>query len=602
MAIEITPRNTAKSASHITSASTSETRKKREQPVLALVILLLFGALLFSPAVFAPLFLDDHLQASMVEGTWPAPRSPFDLYSFVDDGDRAALASRGLLPWWSDAHLTIRFFRPLASLLLYVDHRVLAHAALPMHLHSLAWWVLAVLAARALFRRVLPRRPASIATAIFALAPCHALPLAWVANRETLIALCFGSLALSAQVRFREDRTAGRALAASGLFALALFAGGEYALSFGGYVVAMELGRSSESLVRRVSAWLTFAAPAAAYLTLRGVLGYGAAASGFYSDPLHEPRAFLANAPWRGVALLATGWLGFDTESFRTGVWRSVLSAAVVLTALALVLPLRRLLAASSPRERRAVLWLLVGSLLALVPTLAVVPARRLLGVGTLGIAAVVAMLVDHAWFPREGEPRVARGLAGSLSAVTALGLGFVHFVHAPGISFLASELHRSDASDFAGRVAWVRARTGPPAEAHIGVVRGMAGVFFAPFALDPRGETPATWRVLSQAGHVLVLRRGPRTLDVVAGQGRGLYPIGERNLYRSTDAPLRKDDVIAAPGFQVTILETGPAGPRSARFEFDDDPDGLVWLSDAFEATRDVELPSEGFGAPFDP
>jgi len=279
-----------------------------------------------------------------------------------------------------------------------------------------------------------------------------------------------------------------------------------------------------------------------------------------------------------------------------------MLAGIVLATMVGLVIPIRRAFAALEPRQRAALTWLLVGSLLALVPTLAVVPARRLLGVSMLGIAPVVAVLLERAWFPRSDEPRVSRGRGASLASLAALGLGFAQLVHGPGTAWLQTNQHRADASDFASRVAWLRGRVGDPTTAKIGVVRGTAGVFFAPFSLDPRGVTPARWCVMAQAGHVLALRRDLYTVDLVATQGRGLYPIGERNLYRSEAAPLHTGDVIVVPGLRVTILEAGAAGPRSARFVFDDDPATLVWVNETFAETREVELPAVDFGEPFDP
>ena len=596
-----TPELRGKDASYIGAHPTSETRKKRLRAWLV-VIVVAAGAVIFSPAVSAPLFLDDFLQGAMVEGTFPAKRSAFDLYAFVDDGDRAALQARGLLPWWTDSSLAIRFFRPLSSALLWIDHSVFSHRALPMHLHSLAWWLAAVLAARALFARLLSPRVALFATAIFALAPCHALPLAWVANRETLVCLVFGALALAAQARWRDERRLRDGLIAAALFVLALLGGGEYALCFGGYVVAMDLGRRGESIGRRLSGWAPFAVPALAYLAVRGVLGYGTAASGFYSDPLREPGAFFTNAPWHAVALLATGWLTLDAEQWRLGAARWMLGGMVLATMVGLVIPLRRAFAALEPRQRAALTWLLVGSLVALVPTLAVVPARRLLGVSMLGIAAVVAVLLDRAWFPRSGEAGVARGPAASLASLAALGLGFTHLVHGPGTSWLQSEQHRFDASDFGSRVGWLRDRVGDPARARVGLIRGSAGAFFAPFALHPRGITPARWWVLAHAGRVLALRRDVYTLELVATRGQSLYPIGERNLYRSEAAPLHEGDVVVVPGLRVTILEVEEAGPRAARFAFDEDPETLVWVNDMFGATKEVELPAVDFAEPFDP
>jgi hypothetical protein len=219
-----------------------------------------------------------------------------------------------------------------------------------------------------------------------------------------------------------------------------------------------------------------------------------------------------------------------------------------------------------------------------------------------IGVSLVVALMLERVWFPAEGEANVSRGRAASLASLAALALGFAHLVHGPGTAWLQSRQHRADAREFQSRVGSLRARVGEPAGADVGVVRGLAGAFFAPFALDPRGRTPRRWCVLSHAGHVLALRRDALTLDLVAAPGRGLYPVGERNLYRSEDAPLKAGDKIAVRGLQVTVLETGEAGPRSVRFVFDADPGAYTWINDAFEDAIAVELPQPGFGEPFEP
>lgn len=596
-----TPEITGNDASYIVSSGAAETRKKSRRPLLELALLLAIGAALFSPSVLTPLFLDDYLQGAMVEGTFPAARSAFNLYDFVNDHDRATLTDRGLLPWWTHPNLALRFFRPLSSALLWVDHRVFSHAPLPMHLHSLFWWAVAVLAVRALYKRLFSPRVTLLATAIFALAPCHSLPLAWVANRETLVCLTFGALALVAQARWRSTRHARDAALAAVLFAVALLGGGEYALCFGGYVLAMDLVLG-ESMPKRVVGWAPFLVPALGYLAVRGALGYGTAGSGFYTDPVNDPGAFLAGAPSHAVTLLATGWLTFDVEAWRVGAARWILAAIVGVAAVGLYVPVRRALSALSPAARNAAVWMLVGSVLSLVPTLAVVPARRLLGISMVGVSLVVALLLERAWFPLPGEANVSRGRAASLASLAALGLGFAHLVHGPGTSWLQARQHRVDAADFQSRVSLLRSRIGDPTRASVGVVRGLSGAFFAPFALDPRGRTPRKWCVLSHAGHVLVLRRDVLTVDLVAAEGRGLFPSGERNLYRSEAIPLRVGDHIAVRGLSVTILEVGEAGPRSARFVFDSDPGDLVWINDAFEDTLAVELPQPGFGEPFEP
>ena len=566
-----------------------------------IAIVFLVGVIVFLSAIRAPLFLDDYLHVAMVDGTFPVKRSPFDLYAFVDDGDRAALYERGLLPWWSDTRLTIRFFRPLSSALLWVDHKVFAHAALPMHLHSFVWWIAAVLAVRFFFLRFFSRRVTLLATAIFALAPCHSLPLSWVANREALISLAFGALGLSAYARFRTERLPKHALVATLLFALALAGGGEYALAFGGYVAAYDLVRRGETIARRAIGWLPFVVPAVVYLVVRGMLKYGTAGSGFYSDPLRDARAFFLKAPGRAVAQLADAWLTWGTEGWRTGWEKWVLAALVIGAGIGLYLPIRRAFAALAMEPRMNARWLLLGSTMALVPTLAVVPNMRLLGVAEIGVALTVALVLERAWFGA-GSEALPKTREAQLAALAALLLGFTHLVHGPGTSWLSSRQHQKDAEEFDTRVAFLRSRAPDPKNAEIGIFRGGPVLFFLPFALDPHGATPKRWFVPSQAGHVLVLHPESRVIELVVAQNRSLYPIGEHNLYRSEDAPLRAGRVIRIPGARVTVLGVGDLGPRHARFELDFDPEGLVWINDGIESVNDAELPPLGTGAPLDP
>jgi len=223
-------------------------------------VLFAVGLLAFLPSLTSPFLLDDYLHVAMVDGTFPSPRGPLQLYDFVSDADRSLLVQRGILPWWSHPQLTIRFFRPLSSALLWVNHRVFGDHPLALHVHSLLWWCLAVLAVHALYRRSFSTRVTWMATAIFALAPCHAIPLAWLANFEVLVSLGMGGFALAFHARWRERRSIGAAIAAALLFGVALL-GGEYALCFAGYVVALELVRA-DGLLRRAVGVLPFAVPA----------------------------------------------------------------------------------------------------------------------------------------------------------------------------------------------------------------------------------------------------------------------------------------------------------------------------------------------------
>jgi hypothetical protein len=580
--------------------------------------LLLAGAIVFSPALRSHYLLDDYLHASMVAGAYPAPRGPFDLYNFVTDADRAILLDRGMLPWWSDPRLTIRFFRPLSSALVWLEHRALGPleghtlGTRLLHFHSFLWWGAVVLVAHAFFRRLLARRPARIATVVFALAPCHALPLGWLANREVLVSLAFGIPGLTVYLRWRGalrpdgegggssgGRLRDAALAAL-LFGLAML-GGEYAICLAGYIVAFEATREPFGRFwQRVAGMLPFAVPTVAYLALRRSLGCGTLGSGFYADPIREPRTFLAYVPRRLTTLLLDEWFSLDHQTLipQTQWW--LLALIGLAAAVIVLLPLRRVLARLDEPQRRVAEWLAPGSVLALAPVLAVVPSPRVLGASMLGAAAVVAWLLDHAWF----SERAPTGRGDERIGFAALVVGFAQLVHAPMTGWLIGRYYQDEADTFLEHTSALRARMEDPANTELVVARAIASAFFLPFAIDPHGVPPARWRVLSQTGHVLAIRRDDRTLDLIVPATQSIFPAASGNLFRSEQSKLSVGEVFTVPGLRATVLDMGDTGPRAVRIELDrplDDPP-YFWISDTTRGFLDATPPAEGFGKPLDP
>jgi hypothetical protein len=560
------------------------------------------GCFLYLPAVRTPFLLDDYLHASMVAGDTGLQRGPFDLYDFVNDADRASMLDRGLLPWWTHPHLTIRFFRPLSSLLRWMELRGLGvspSAILLMHLHSLLWWLLAVLAVRALYQRSLAPRAALFATAIFALGPWHLLPIAWLANREVLLCTAIGIPSLSSYLRFRDERRARDALLAA-LGFLVAFGCGEYAFCLGGYVLADELLRRGESPLKRALSLLPFALPAAAYLVVRRLIGYGTYGSSFYADPLSEPRKLLMVAPRRLLALIAESWCTLGTDAWGTDASRTTIAVVVLVMGLLLVVPILRTLRALEEPMRARGARLLVGSLLALIPVLPAVPAPRVLGMSAIGMAAMVGLLLDHAWFP--STPPLRRGYAELTSLVATL-MGFLQLVHGPVATFLAGKDLRASAEYYAYTSRRLAAHLAKEGRGEIQVLRGAAGAFFGPFAFAIAGSPPVRWRVLAQASHVLVVRTDERTLELRAPPKEALYPEGAGNLFRDAGTPAQVGDHYALPGLTVTILQVNEHGPTRARVRYDRplDDAAYAFIDERVDGLHVSKLPRVGFGAPFD-
>ena len=550
--------------------------------------------MLYLPCVDTPYLLDDYMHAGMVSGRLGIVRGPFDLYDFVNDADRATFVQRGLLPWWADARLKIRFYRPLPSALRWLDLQYLGDHVRLQHLHSLLWWALVVLLTHGLFRRVLASRAALVATVILALGPWNVLPLAWLANREVLMTLAFGVVALRCALR------GGGFLVGAMLAYMAAFSCGEYAFCLGGYALALAVFGAPRTTLRRLLELATFVVPAAGYLVIRAVRGYGTFASSFYADPLREPGKLLGLVPARFVKLLAQAWLTLGTDPWGTSapLWAICLGVALLLVLF--VLGVRRMLPELDVTRRRTLAWLLFGSLAAMAPVLAAVPSARLLGVSALGMAAVVATFLDQSWFPADLSLRRRPELIGLVATV----LAFVQLVHGPLASLLCGLGIRRSAmlSDEGTRALAARVDREHPTE--LDVVRGGGQAFFGPFALSLYGREMPTWHILSQTQHVLALVKDGNVIELKSSERDPLVPAGRENLYRDTSHAFRVGDTVERNGLRVEILEVGPEGPTRARFTFARAIDSAehIWLDERFVGLSPAELPPVGFGQPFDP
>jgi len=283
-----------------------------------------------------------------------------------------------------------------------------------------------------------------------------------------------------------------------------------------------------------------------------------------------------------------------------TNAW--VVAGFILTLAVLVAVPMRRAFAAQTTDVQRMGRAFLLGSVVALLPMVAVLPTPRLVGVAMIGVAFVVGMTLDHAWFP-EAHNETNEQRADFASVIVVL-LGFFHLVHGPMTSFLSTRYFHETSTNFTDRSAWLRDRVdNKPLEAKIVVARtGWQTVLFSPFALEARGTLPERWWVLSLVPHALMLRRSDRTVELIVPKGRGYFPTGLDDLFRSADLPLHAGDEASVPGLHVKVLEAGESGPGRVRFDFDQKLESLVWIADGKDGWRDVPPPQIGFGMPIDP
>ena len=371
--------------------------------------LALLVAVLSLPALTVGYQADDWSHQALIRqaAPWAQQRDPIsDLFTFFDGipEHTAEMRDRGVTPWWTPLDLKMSFWRPFTALTHIADHHLAPGVAWVAHVHSIIWMVLLALLAGFFYRKVHgPGTVAGLAALLYAVDEAHAVPAAWLANRNALIAGALGLAVLLLHMRWRQDRSAPSAILAPAVFAVALLSG-ESALATSAWLFAFALFLDAGSLRTRLATLLPYAAIAVGWRALYTHLGYGTQGSGLYIDPLTEPANFLIAAATRVPVLWADQFLSLPSVIV-TFVPRFVTISIAVLS-VAFLIPLGVVLARTLRGSRTAAFYV-VGMALSTVQVAATFPSARLLTFAGLGGAGLVAELLARA-LPRDraaGEP-----------------------------------------------------------------------------------------------------------------------------------------------------------------------------------------------------
>lgn len=347
------------------------------------------------PALRAGLVADDyfHRMVLLDIGVVGAATDPIaDLFAFAPERLHGWMIEQGLVGWWADPALHVSLARPVTALTHVLDYRLWPDDFALQHAHSLAWFALAVGLVAALYRRVHGAGlVAAVAGLLFAVEDAHAMSAGWLASRNALLCLVFGTGLLHQHVTWRETRSR-RALLLS---LLALGAGlgcGEATLGALAYVVAWQLTRERGGALRRLVPLVPHALVVAAWRLLYDGLGHGTRGSGLYVDPGAQPLLFLGALVERWPLLAAAQFLQAPVDLWLVWPRPAQLAAAGAgaLAAAFVVALLWKLLSASDTAR----FWA-VGTALSLVPVCAAFPMDRLLTFAGIGAFALVAMLCE---------------------------------------------------------------------------------------------------------------------------------------------------------------------------------------------------------------
>lgn len=545
------------------------------------------GVLLSLPALRVGALNDDFFQHLVLDGSIPLPHlGPTTLYDFTGGHDVVPWIELGYLPWESHPALSLRFFRPLASLSIALDHTLFGRAQLPGHLVNLAWFLALVGVAIAWFKELLPKPQAGLASVLFAVASAHAVNLGWTASRHLLMSAVFSGLGVWLHVRQREAQSRAHPSAGVWLAWPPLVLGlGTSEASLGGIALILSyelLGRADSARARL----LALAGPlllGLGYLGFYALYGYGVHHSGLYLSPFDQPLAF-AEALLSRLPIL----LGELFGALPASLWGPLPHARPILVGLgSLLLALVTALAVQAPGDqRRRLRWLGAGAIAAALPTVGGIPDGRMLVLASLAAIPVVASAIDGG-FASPGPRRLTRIAAGTLLFLH-LGCAAVGRI---GVSLLLA--HISDQQKALAQRADVSAcpldATGlifTGADPSLSLSGATSLAYYRPEIMDQfRGI-----HVLSMAPQRQLLERslqGTLTLTV-------LDPPRQVTLFEQLfrDEPLVPGYLLELPKLGAAVLETDRGLPTRVRFRVPEKSCLLTWQGGQLSSSP---LPARG-------
>lgn len=388
--------------------------------------------LLTLPGLWLGWQTDDHLHRATLTDEFPsmsdARRSFPDMFAFVKDGlvTEGGAIDRGELPWWTPQNFKIAFYRPTTGLTHWIDYQLWPHTPALMHVQSIAWYALTIALATVLFRRLsITPLVAGLAALIYAVSDAHGLPAVWLANRNAVLATCFGICAMLAYDRWRRDAWKPGAILAPIALLVSVLAN-EGAIAVGAYLVAYALFIDPNRTWRRFTALVPCTLIGVAWWAAYRAGGYGSIGSGVYIDPVSEWDKFLPALIQRAPVLF---YGLFSVPPSDAHILMSQPALQVFWAIGLVVMAIIAIQMACHFRTNPVMRFATVGMLLSLIPVSATFPSDRLLMFAGIGAALIIAQLMVTARKPTSTlrSLRFTRVVGGSLVVLhlilTPLGL-----------------------------------------------------------------------------------------------------------------------------------------------------------------------------------
>ncbi len=316
-------------------------------------------------------------------------------FSFVDAGspDHQAKMAFGGVPWWSHEQLKVSFWRPLTAFTHWLDYQLWPDNPVLMGYHTLLWHLGTLLIVASLFRKLgLSVWLASVAFLLFLLDGAFLAVLSWIANRNAVLAMFWGAVTFWLFVSWRQNGSPSAAAGSLLAFVLALLSA-EAGIAIAAYLFAYMLCLDKAPLVKKALVLLPYGVVIILWRAAYTSMGYGAAHSGLYQDPLADSTSFLLGVMERLSVLLFYLYSGLDSSYLFLSSDGKLIYLAVALVFLIVV----GIVLWRNFRHDSLVQFAVLGSGLSLLPSCAAVqPDGRLPLFAVLGGVIVIAKLIER--------------------------------------------------------------------------------------------------------------------------------------------------------------------------------------------------------------
>jgi len=560
------------------------------------IILAILAVLLALPALKVGWLVDDHYIRLIMQGSShfeDISSGPTGIFEVFDgDAERThRMMDYGLAPWWTYEKIKANFYRPVSVLTHLLDYKLWPEIPALMHVQSLLWFGLIVIAVTFFYRRFLgPTWMAGLAGLIFAIDDAHSFGASYLPGRNVLLYVLFAVLTIIIHDHWRREKWRAGAILAPLFFLLSLLSH-EAGVTTCAYLAAYAIFMDNGTWKKRCITLVPYASMVIVWRIVYSISGYGVAGIGFYVDPLYEPLRFLASVIESAPILLLGQWaippsgiaMVLNTQQ-RHLLWLVAIGFLLLLTVV--LIPLLR-------RDKLARFWAM-GMIFSILPICTATPMDRHLflpGLGAIGLLiqffAVVFGKID--WRPKN--------IAWRIAAVT-IGWFFVliHLIIAPLALPLRSYAPLGHKRTLE-QLFYINIPMDKLIEEQTVVLVNPPvpmGAAFSPIKWElEKQPIPKHTRVLASGVAPLTIHRQDAQTLIIRTKYGYLASIGDR-MFRSEKYPMSVGQQVKLTAMTVEITKlTKDYGPLEAKFKFDvplEDP-SFRWLQWDWEKFSYVEF-----------